>query len=76
MWQEETKKSDTLLQLHLMSDDLVDKNMPPIRGSSCSVALSQVKALSSDLCKHLHYIFVEGKILKLHFILSFCLDRI
>lgn len=42
-----------------MFDDLVNKNMPPIRGSNCSVPLSQVKVLSNDVCKHLQYIYVE-----------------
>ncbi|XP_055359369.1 sperm-associated antigen 1-like isoform X2 [Betta splendens] len=41
IWQEETKQRDKSLQLHPISDDVVNKNMPPIRGSNCFVALSQ-----------------------------------
>ncbi|XP_070768022.1 sperm-associated antigen 1-like [Enoplosus armatus] len=41
MWQEETKKTETSLKQQSMFDDLLNENMPPIRGSSCSVPLSQ-----------------------------------
>ncbi|XP_026228285.1 sperm-associated antigen 1 isoform X2 [Anabas testudineus] len=40
-WQEETKKADTSLKRQSMFDDLVNKTMPPIRGSNCSVPLGQ-----------------------------------
>ncbi|XP_059194522.1 sperm-associated antigen 1 [Centropristis striata] len=40
-WQEETKKTETLLKQTSVFNDLVNNNMPPIRGSNCSVPLSQ-----------------------------------
>uniref|UniRef100_A0A3B4TXM9 Sperm associated antigen 1 n=1 Tax=Seriola dumerili TaxID=41447 RepID=A0A3B4TXM9_SERDU len=47
-WQEETKKTETSLKQQSMFDDLVKENMPPIRGSNCSIPLSQVKVVSID----------------------------
>ncbi|KAE8288404.1 Sperm-associated antigen 1 HSD-3.8 Infertility-related sperm protein Spag-1 [Larimichthys crocea] len=41
MWQEETKKTETSLKQQSMFDDPVKENMPPIRGSNCSVPFSQ-----------------------------------
>nr|XP_046256635.1 sperm-associated antigen 1 isoform X2 [Scatophagus argus] len=41
MWQEETKKTENLLKQQSMLDDLAKENMPPVRGSNCSVSLSQ-----------------------------------
>ncbi|XP_049901721.1 sperm-associated antigen 1 [Epinephelus moara] len=41
MWQEETKNTETSLKLQSVFDDLVNQNMPPIRGSNCSISLSQ-----------------------------------
>ncbi|XP_071324290.1 sperm-associated antigen 1-like isoform X2 [Trachinotus anak] len=40
-WQEETKKTETSLKQQSMFDDVVNENMPPIRGSNCSVPLSE-----------------------------------
>ncbi|XP_037641490.1 sperm-associated antigen 1-like isoform X1 [Sebastes umbrosus] len=40
-WQEETKKTETSLKQQSVFDDLVNENMPPIRGSNCSVPLNQ-----------------------------------
>ncbi|XP_005930231.1 sperm-associated antigen 1 isoform X1 [Haplochromis burtoni] len=40
-WQEETKKTETTLKHQSVFDDLVKENMPPVRGSSCFVPLSQ-----------------------------------
>ncbi|XP_045900678.1 sperm-associated antigen 1-like isoform X2 [Micropterus dolomieu] len=40
-WQEETKRTETSLTQQSMFDDLVKENTPPIRGSNCSVPLSQ-----------------------------------
>ncbi|XP_047455711.1 sperm-associated antigen 1-like [Mugil cephalus] len=41
MWREETKKHETLLKQQPVFDDLIKENMPPVRGSNCSVPLSQ-----------------------------------
>ncbi|XP_031724442.1 sperm-associated antigen 1 [Anarrhichthys ocellatus] len=40
-WQEETKKTETSLKQQSVFDDLHNINIPPIRGSNCSVPLSQ-----------------------------------
>ncbi|KAK9513230.1 hypothetical protein VZT92_026779 [Zoarces viviparus] len=40
-WQEETKKTETSLKQQSVFDDTHNRNMPPIRGSNCSVPLSQ-----------------------------------
>ncbi|GAA6217538.1 sperm-associated antigen 1 [Lates japonicus] len=40
-WQEENKKTETLLKQQSVFDDLVNENMPPIRGSNHSIPLSQ-----------------------------------
>ncbi|XP_035483243.2 sperm-associated antigen 1 isoform X1 [Scophthalmus maximus] len=40
-WQEETKKTETSLKQQRVFDDLPKENIPPIRGSNCSIALSE-----------------------------------
>ncbi|XP_034384847.1 sperm-associated antigen 1-like isoform X2 [Cyclopterus lumpus] len=40
-WQEESKMTQTLLKQQSVFDDLENINMPPIRGSNCSIPLSQ-----------------------------------
>uniref|UniRef100_UPI0037E702F0 sperm-associated antigen 1-like n=1 Tax=Semicossyphus pulcher TaxID=241346 RepID=UPI0037E702F0 len=40
-WQEENKKTETLLKQQPLFDTLVKENLSPIRGSNCSVPLSQ-----------------------------------
>ncbi|XP_034029742.1 sperm-associated antigen 1 [Thalassophryne amazonica] len=40
-WQKETKETETSLRQQSIFDDIVNENMPPVRGSSCSVPLSQ-----------------------------------
>ncbi|XP_042280003.1 sperm-associated antigen 1-like [Thunnus maccoyii] len=40
-WEEETRKIENLLEQQPMFDDCVKENMPPIRGSKCSVPLIQ-----------------------------------
>lgn len=47
MWQEETKKTETSLKQ--MFDELENKNMPPIRGSYCTVPLHQVNIVLKDV---------------------------
>ncbi|XP_057691236.1 sperm-associated antigen 1-like isoform X2 [Corythoichthys intestinalis] len=39
-WQNETKMTETSLKRQLIMEDVVDQNMPPVRGSNCSVPLS------------------------------------
>ncbi|KAK5922953.1 hypothetical protein CgunFtcFv8_020174 [Champsocephalus gunnari] len=53
-WQEETKASETSLKQQSMFDALVFENMPPIRGSNCSVPLCQtsVKKEKRTLSRH------------------------
>uniref|UniRef100_A0A7N8X6S9 Sperm associated antigen 1 n=1 Tax=Mastacembelus armatus TaxID=205130 RepID=A0A7N8X6S9_9TELE len=46
-WQEETKKAETSLRQQSDFDDLVDKDIPPIRGSNCSTSHSKEKRNSS-----------------------------
>nr|XP_020462431.1 sperm-associated antigen 1 [Monopterus albus] len=41
MWQRETKNIEISLRQQSLFDDLVNRNMPPIRGSNCSVPLNQ-----------------------------------
>ncbi|XP_034466389.1 sperm-associated antigen 1-like isoform X1 [Hippoglossus hippoglossus] len=40
-WQEETKKTETSLKQQTVFDDLVKENIPPIRGSHCSILLTK-----------------------------------
>ncbi|KAI9537310.1 hypothetical protein NQZ68_026440 [Dissostichus eleginoides] len=53
-WQEETKASETSMKQQSMFDALVFENMPPIRGSNCSVPLCQtsVQKEKRTLSKH------------------------
>ncbi|XP_032375127.1 sperm-associated antigen 1 [Etheostoma spectabile] len=51
-WQEETKKTETLLKQQSMFDDLVKEDMPPMRGSNCSIPLSQTSVPKRNLSKH------------------------
>lgn len=41
-WQEETKMTEASLKQEPMFGDLMKENMPPVRGSSCSVAVNKV----------------------------------
>ncbi|KAM4633844.1 sperm-associated antigen 1 [Polymixia lowei] len=41
MWKEETKEIETSLKRQLMFHDMENENMPPVRGSNCSVPLTQ-----------------------------------
>ncbi|XP_077382016.1 sperm-associated antigen 1-like isoform X1 [Festucalex cinctus] len=55
IWQDETKATETSLQKQLMFEDVVDRNMPPIRGSNCSVPLSGNSARKQKCIKPRDY---------------------
>ncbi len=74
MWQEETKKTETSLKQQSAFDYLVDQNLPPIRGSYCSVPLSQVTIASNYAHNHVHLFILNTKI-KPHVITDFSSKR-
>ncbi|XP_034729847.1 sperm-associated antigen 1-like [Etheostoma cragini] len=51
-WQEESKKTETSLKQQSMFDDLVKENMPPTRGSNCSIPLSLTSVSKRNPSKH------------------------
>lgn len=60
-WQEETKKTETTLKHQSVFDDPVKENMPPVRGSSCFVPLSQVKKIKAYTVHNQLHICIEDK---------------
>lgn len=62
MWQEETKKTESSLKQHSVFGDEVTKNIPPVRGSNCSVPISQVKILQQcwNISMYI-YVYVQEK---------------
>ncbi|XP_051921538.1 sperm-associated antigen 1-like [Hippocampus zosterae] len=44
IWQDEARVTETSLKNLLMFEDVVDQNIPPVRGSNCSLPFSKISA--------------------------------
>lgn len=57
-WQEVSKKAETSLKEQTLFDYIVNENIPPVRGSHCSVPI-RVKLISTSTRNHVHLTALE-----------------